>query len=146
MLCILYALHLCHNLGWYTWCVATTLWPLAPNPDKIFVLVQVKKQFRSFEKKILYSSRKQLAEKRPRHQGKFMRVDKSLPPKEPETNDEPTMPATIPVEREASGASDGQSWMRACEVWSDCCSRRPSDGRAQVIKWIPKSRESLTQA
>jgi hypothetical protein len=29
---------------------------------------QKKRQFRSFEKKILYSSRKQLAEKRPRHQ------------------------------------------------------------------------------
>lgn len=38
---------------------------------------KVKKQFRSFEKKILYDSRKQLAEQRPRVQGKFMRVDKS---------------------------------------------------------------------
>lgn len=48
---------------------------------------QVKKQFRSFEKKILYSSRKQLAEKRPRHQGKFMRVDKAVPSKGPENDD-----------------------------------------------------------
>lgn len=53
---------------------------------------QVKKQFRSFEKKILYSSRKQLAEKRPRHQGKFMRVEKVLPPKGPESDDTHSIP------------------------------------------------------
>ena len=53
-------------------------------------MVQVKKRFRSFEKKILYSSRKQLAEKRPRHQGKFMRVEKVMPSKGPEGDDNKT--------------------------------------------------------
>jgi len=36
--------------------------------------VQEKKQFRSFEKKVHYESRKQLAEKRPRVQGKFTKA------------------------------------------------------------------------
>mmetsp|Transcript_5496 Transcript_5496/g.11205 ORF Transcript_5496/g.11205 Transcript_5496/m.11205 type:complete len:550 (-) Transcript_5496:272-1921(-) len=63
---------------------------------------QVKKQFRSFEKKILYSSRKQLAEKRPRHQGKFMRVEKMGPPKGPESDG-----TTIPADE--GGGTVGQS-------------------------------------
>ena len=43
---------------------------------------QAKKRFRSFEKKILYDSRKQVAEQRPRVLGKFMRIDQTTADKE----------------------------------------------------------------